>query len=118
MEGDTITMQEIFQYERTGISPQGQVIGPFSSNGNSPALCRQTQGLWHATAAHILRGNLTVMFIAFLVFLFALFLVLGSICWPRTGQTESASAYRNGLKRRYFIRRALKTLRSYWRAQN
>ncbi len=35
MEGDTITMQEIFMYERTGVS-QGQVIGRFRPTGIRP----------------------------------------------------------------------------------
>ena len=36
MEGDTITMQEIFLYERTGIDSQGQVIGRFRPTGIRP----------------------------------------------------------------------------------
>lgn len=36
MEGETITMQEIFQYERTGIDQQGQVIGRFRPTGIRP----------------------------------------------------------------------------------
>src|ERR1700682_4930668 len=36
MEGDTITMQEIFLYERTGLGPQGQVIGRFRPTGIRP----------------------------------------------------------------------------------
>jgi pilus assembly protein CpaF len=36
MEGDTITMQEIFQYERTGIDPSGKVIGRFRPTGIRP----------------------------------------------------------------------------------
>ena len=36
MEGDTITMQEIFQYERSGITPQGEVIGRFRPTGIRP----------------------------------------------------------------------------------
>jgi len=36
MEGETITMQEIFQYERTGIDSQGQVIGRFRPTGIRP----------------------------------------------------------------------------------
>jgi pilus assembly protein CpaF len=36
MEGDTITMQEIFQYERTGIDSQGQVVGRFRPTGIRP----------------------------------------------------------------------------------
>jgi pilus assembly protein CpaF len=36
MEGDTITMQEIFQFERTGIDPAGKVIGRFRATGIRP----------------------------------------------------------------------------------
>ncbi|MDQ2975509.1 MAG: CpaF family protein [Acidobacteriota bacterium] len=36
MEGDTITMQEIFLYERTGMGPQGQVVGRFRATGIRP----------------------------------------------------------------------------------
>ena len=36
MEGETITMQEIFQYERTGVDAQGQVIGRFRPTGIRP----------------------------------------------------------------------------------
>ena len=36
MEGETITMQEIFQYERTGIDKEGQVIGRFRPTGIRP----------------------------------------------------------------------------------
>ena len=36
MEGETITMQEIFQYERSGIDSQGQVIGRFRPTGIRP----------------------------------------------------------------------------------
>jgi len=36
MEGETITMQEIFQFERTGIDPSGKVIGRFRTTGIRP----------------------------------------------------------------------------------
>jgi pilus assembly protein CpaF len=36
MEGETITMQEIFQYERTGIDSNGQVLGRFRPTGIRP----------------------------------------------------------------------------------
>lgn len=36
MEGETITMQEIFMFERTGIDSQGQVIGRFRPTGIRP----------------------------------------------------------------------------------
>jgi pilus assembly protein CpaF len=36
MESDTITMQEIFRFERTGVDPSGKVIGHFRSCGIRP----------------------------------------------------------------------------------
>jgi pilus assembly protein CpaF len=36
MEGETITMQEVFQFERTGVTPQGEVIGRFRPTGIRP----------------------------------------------------------------------------------
>ena len=36
MEGETITTQEIFQFERTGIDPNGKVIGRFRTTGIRP----------------------------------------------------------------------------------
>jgi pilus assembly protein CpaF len=36
MEGETITMQEIFMYERTGVDQQGQVLGRFRPTGIRP----------------------------------------------------------------------------------
>jgi pilus assembly protein CpaF len=36
MEGETITMQEIFQFERTGVDAGGQVIGRFRPTGIRP----------------------------------------------------------------------------------
>ena len=36
MEGETITMQEIFLYERTGVDSSGMVIGRFRPTGIRP----------------------------------------------------------------------------------
>ena len=36
MEGETVTMQEIFQFERTGIDSMGKVLGRFRSTGVRP----------------------------------------------------------------------------------
>jgi pilus assembly protein CpaF len=36
MEGETITMQEIFQFERSGVDSQGQVLGRFRATGIRP----------------------------------------------------------------------------------
>jgi len=36
MEGETVTMQEIFQFERTGVDASGKVIGRFRTTGIRP----------------------------------------------------------------------------------
>jgi pilus assembly protein CpaF len=36
MEGDVIAMQDIFLFERTGITPQGRVTGRFRATGVRP----------------------------------------------------------------------------------
>jgi pilus assembly protein CpaF len=36
MEGETITMQEIFQFERTGVDRDGKVVGRFRASGIRP----------------------------------------------------------------------------------
>ena len=36
MEGEMITMQEIFQFERTGIDAAGKVLGRFRTTGIRP----------------------------------------------------------------------------------
>jgi len=36
MEGETIAMQEIFQFERTGVDPTGKVLGRFRTTGIRP----------------------------------------------------------------------------------
>ncbi|MBC7740415.1 MAG: CpaF family protein, partial [Candidatus Saccharibacteria bacterium] len=33
MEGDVISMQEVFRYERLGIEPNGKIIGRFNATG-------------------------------------------------------------------------------------
>jgi pilus assembly protein CpaF len=39
MEGDIITMQEIFQFEKLGLSPEGKVLGRFFATGIRPKCC-------------------------------------------------------------------------------
>jgi pilus assembly protein CpaF len=47
MEGETITMQEIFQYERTGVDSQGQVIGRFRPTGIRPRFAEKLKACGH-----------------------------------------------------------------------
>ena len=43
MEGDIITMQEIFRFDKVGISPEGRVIGRFVASGVRPKCCERLQ---------------------------------------------------------------------------
>ena len=43
MEGDIITMQEIFRFDKLGISPEGRVIGRFVASGVRPKCCERLQ---------------------------------------------------------------------------
>jgi pilus assembly protein CpaF len=43
MEGDIITMQEIFRFDKLGISPEGRVIGRFVASGVRPKCCQRLQ---------------------------------------------------------------------------
>jgi pilus assembly protein CpaF len=47
MEQDVITMQEIFRFERTGLTPQGKVTGRFRATGIRPKCAErlETMGL-------------------------------------------------------------------------
>jgi pilus assembly protein CpaF len=39
MEGETVLMQEIFRYTRTGVGPEGKVLGHFEATGIRPKFC-------------------------------------------------------------------------------
>jgi pilus assembly protein CpaF len=41
MEGDVITMQEIFLFEKMGITQDGKVIGRFRATGVRPKVCER-----------------------------------------------------------------------------
>jgi pilus assembly protein CpaF len=43
MEGETISMQEIFQFERTGVDSTGKVIGRFRTTGIRPRFAERLQ---------------------------------------------------------------------------
>jgi pilus assembly protein CpaF len=36
MEGEVVTLQDIFVFEKRGLSPEGQVVGRFSATGIRP----------------------------------------------------------------------------------
>jgi pilus assembly protein CpaF len=53
MEGETITMQEIFVFEKLGINHEGKVIGRFRATGVRPKVCERLKA-----AGIVLPGNM------------------------------------------------------------
>ena len=47
MEGDVVTMQEIFRFRQTGRTSEGVVLGKFEATGIRPKFCEhlETQGI-------------------------------------------------------------------------
>jgi len=41
MEGDTVTLQDIFVFEKRGITPEGKVVGRFAATGIRPRFCEK-----------------------------------------------------------------------------
>ena len=41
MEGDVITMQEIFVFEKLGVGQDGRVVGRFRATGVRPKVCER-----------------------------------------------------------------------------
>src|SRR6187397_1395067 len=41
MEGDVITMQEIFRFDKLGLGPEGKVLGRFVATGVRPKVCER-----------------------------------------------------------------------------
>ena len=55
MEGDVITMQEIFLFEKLGVTQDGKVIGRFRATGVRPEGLRAAEGVRHPPAARHVR---------------------------------------------------------------
>ncbi len=56
MEGDIITMQEIFLFEKVGISQDGKVIGRFRATGVRPKCCERLKASGIHLAADMFEG--------------------------------------------------------------
>src|SRR4051794_14855281 len=57
MEGDVITMQEIFRFRQTGMSPEGQVIGKFEATGIRPRFLDQLMSHGITLSADLFRPD-------------------------------------------------------------
>jgi len=56
MEGDIITMQEIYLFEKMGITQDGKVIGRFRATGVRPKCCERLKASGIHLAADMFEG--------------------------------------------------------------
>jgi pilus assembly protein CpaF len=57
MEGEVVTMQEIFRFRQTGVSPEGQVIGKFEATGIRPRFIEQVMAHGISLSADLFRPD-------------------------------------------------------------
>ena len=60
MEGDVITMQEIFRFEKIGVDERGKVRGRFQATGVRPTCCAQLQAAGFAIDPAMFEGGIEV----------------------------------------------------------
>ena len=53
MEGDTIVMTDIFKYEQTGVSPEGDIIGYFKPTGIRPMFSQRLEAVGYRLSAEL-----------------------------------------------------------------
>ena len=57
MEGEVVTMQDIFRYRQTGVSPDGQVLGKFEATGIRPKFIEQVTAHGVTLSAELFRPD-------------------------------------------------------------
>jgi pilus assembly protein CpaF len=60
MEGDIITMQEIFRFDKMGLTPEGKVAGRFLATGVRPKVCERLRSSGIQLAPEMFDGMLEV----------------------------------------------------------
>jgi pilus assembly protein CpaF len=60
MEGDVITMQEIFRFEKMGLGPDGKVLGRFVATGVRPKVCERLKSAGVNVPTDMFEGQLEV----------------------------------------------------------
>jgi pilus assembly protein CpaF len=56
MEGEVITMQEIFTFEKMGLNQEGKVVGRFRATGVRPKCCERLKASGVNLAADMFEG--------------------------------------------------------------
>ena len=60
MEGDIITMQEIYRFEKVGLGPEGRVVGRFLATGVRPKVCERLKSSGVTLPPDMFDGQLEV----------------------------------------------------------
>ena len=60
MEGDIITMQEIYRFDKLGLGPEGKVVGRFVATGVRPKVCERLRASGIQLAPEMFDGVLEV----------------------------------------------------------
>jgi pilus assembly protein CpaF len=60
MEGDIITMQEIFRFDKLGLGAEGKVVGRFVATGVRPKVCERLRAAGITLAADMFDGHVEV----------------------------------------------------------
>ena len=60
MEGDVITMQEIFRFEKLGLGQEGKVLGRFVATGVRPKVCERLRASGITLAPEMFDGQVEV----------------------------------------------------------
>ncbi len=61
MEGDTITMTEIFKFQQTGVQQDGKIIGELKPTGIRPAFSQRLEAAGYRLGPEIFGANLNEM---------------------------------------------------------
>jgi pilus assembly protein CpaF len=61
MEGDTIVLTDIFIFERTGVSPDGKVIGELKPTGIRPLFSRRLEANGFKLSPEVYGANINDM---------------------------------------------------------
>jgi len=60
MEGDIVTMQEIFRFDKLGLGPDGKVLGRFVATGVRPKVCERLKTMGVTLPPDLFEGQLEV----------------------------------------------------------
>jgi pilus assembly protein CpaF len=58
MEGEMVMMQDLFEFKRTGVGPDGEVIGQFIASGIRSTYSQRLEASGYKLESKIFRNNI------------------------------------------------------------